>query len=214
MIIVDETGGGTYEPEVPEKEYTFLIDEELKEAELSLYEKLKQGLFPKTVLEPEITPVLEPVREGWITPSMSMSDEEIRLYLIEEVWVKHNQKIIPYSEMIWSTNIWNLQAKINFVNDLKKYMKKLARLPDDTTHSAQYDRVRAIAKNIDILQEVYEEAPEFRIERFKDKLEGASLVAKLIFGLSITAVVLFGAFVLYNYLKSYGTELGKVQARD
>lgn len=148
------------------------------------------------------------------TKSMDMTDNQIRRYLIDNVWIKHNMPVMAWDKFITSANWLNLANKVAFIETLKKEWLYLARLPNGTTHTAEYDRVRDLTKNVDLVIEEYEEAPQFAIERFKDKIAGLTLAVKITVGISIAVGVIFGLFVLYNYLKSYGTELGIKKARD
>lgn len=171
--------------------------------------EMPYGYYP--IIPHEDDNVLEDVPQ---TESMGMSDNQIRRYLIDNVWVKHDMPIMAWDQFILSANWMTFGNKLAFLETLKAEMKYLARLPNGTTHTAEYDRVKGLAKNVDLIEEEYEESPQFWIERFKDKIKGLTLAVQITIGISIAVGVVFGLFVLYNYLKSYGTEMGIKQARD
>lgn len=206
------------EPE-PEPEPDIEIDFDIIDESDTIYiypdysdipHEMPDFMYYPTVYTPPDDNILDEPR----TKSMDMSDNQIRRYLIDNVWVKHNMPIMAWDKFILSANWMNFGNKLAFLETLKKEMLNLARKPNGSTHTAEHNRVKSLAKNVDLIEEEYQEAPQFAIERFKDKIKGLTLAVQITIGISIAVGVIFGLFVLYNYLKSYGTEMGIKQARD
>ena len=103
------------------------------------------------------------------------------------------------------------------IEALKKEIVYLYTQSNGKVNLKEKARLKAIILNIAEIQTVYEEDIEFIIDRAKETvretIEGLSLYSKIGVGLSVAGAVIFGSFIGYSFLKSYGTEKGKLKAR-
>ena len=167
---------------------------------------------------PKPIPTLTPaISVDITTPSMDFTDEEIRIHLIDDYYLKYDIPIIPYWDLAITTNWSNFKQRIDFLEALKKEIKYLITQSNGKINTSEQTRIKAIILNIAEIQTVYEESSEFIAERIEDKIEDfieeISLPTKIIIGVGIAGSIIFGCLIGYSFLKSYGTEKGKLKAR-
>jgi hypothetical protein len=220
------------EAPVSEPEVSTMSDAEVKATANWILSVAKAGVDAGSDAYSDYQEHVEPYRESFLEQqsvitdclALRMSDLEIYEHFIKEVYNKYD---IPFGkwELILSSNWSNFQNRVNAINEMKVQLRYLTIQENGNINQEQYDRCKLLlSKGMEgyqgaKFQEVYEQSttPSIVLEReVIDHIENwwssKGWIFKLALGAGVVIVSIFVMFIFYNFIKSYGTEKGKVLA--